>query len=73
MNDETKQKMAEAGVKAGASLFARMMDRFARKPLFKAALVRGFRRVFGRISPEQLEDEVTPIVNKALDRKRKTK
>lgn len=69
MNDESKKQLAEAGVKVGATLFGRLMDRIAAKR--PRGLVAWWRKNIGRVTPEQISDEVTPMVNKALDRKRK--
>jgi hypothetical protein len=62
MNDETKDEL----VKTGASWFSRLMDRRASKG---GKLVLWWRRTFGRITPEQLEN----IVDEADTVRRKLK
>lgn len=56
MNRSTKNKLAEAGTKVGATLFGKLMDHFARKR--PNGLVAKFRKQFGRITPDQIEDAV---------------
>jgi hypothetical protein len=67
VNQDAKDKLTEAGVKAGATLFGRLMDHFAEKR--PNGLVARFRKRFGRITPEQIADEVTPLAKKLSNRK----
>ena len=68
MNRETKKELVGAGLKVGSNLIVRIILRRAAKGgRFAKRLV----NFFGLHSGEQIEDFVTPIANRALDRKRK--
>jgi hypothetical protein len=46
LKEEAKTQAKAIGARVVARGFRALMDRFAAKPLFKAALVRNFRRIF---------------------------
>jgi hypothetical protein len=68
--EKVNPKIVAAVVPVAAKGFRRLMDRFAKKPVFKVALVRRFRTFFGLESDEDIRrahEEMLEAVQKAAD------
>jgi hypothetical protein len=53
-----KNEIKDKAAQAASSAFGRWMDRFADKPIFKVALVRRFRAVFGKVDLKDGADKL---------------
>lgn len=78
LRDEAKSVAAQQGAKLAAKGFQRLMDRFDAHPIFRAQLVRSFRRFFGitttaekQAAREDLERASKRAVDEYFERRRK--
>ena len=70
MNDRIKDVATGAATAIAAKGFQRWMDRYDAKPVFRAKLVRRFRRFFGlntTAERQEAHDEMLRAVQRAVD------